>query len=105
MFDERSDKIITASQIEVAPNLKALFQFIMDNNFITEISDYHPEYLKIFPPDALAKLQTGDSGWEKMVPPEVTQIIKERGFFGYRPSSAAAASLFFGSTEFRPTAP
>src|SRR5213595_2227161 len=91
MIDERSDKIITASQIEVAPNLKALFQFIMDNNFITEISDYHPEYLKIFPPDALAKLQTGDSGWEKMVPPEVTQIIKERGFFGYRPSSAAAA--------------
>ena len=39
---------------------------------------------------ALAKLQTGDSGWEKMVPPEVTQIIKERGFFGYRRSSAAA---------------
>jgi hypothetical protein len=35
-------------------------------------------------------LQTGDSGWEKMVPPEVTQIITERGFFGYRPSSAAA---------------
>ena len=81
----------TASQIEVAPNLKALFQFIMDNNFITEITDYHPEYLKIFPPDALAKLQTGDSGWEKMVPPEVMQIIKERGFFGYCPSPAAAA--------------
>src|SRR6266568_3766229 len=91
MIHERSGKIITASQIEVAPNLKALFQFIMDNNFITEISDYHPEYLKIFPPDALAKLQPGDSGWEKMVPPEVTQIIKERGFFGYCPSSAAAA--------------
>src|SRR2546422_4534808 len=32
MIDERSGKIITASQIEVAPNLKALFQFIMDNN-------------------------------------------------------------------------
>src|SRR6266568_2174707 len=91
MIHERSGKIITASQIEVAPNLKALFQFIMDNNFITEITDYHPEYLKIFPPDALAKLQPGDSGWEKMVPPEVTQIIKERGFFGYCPSSAAAA--------------
>src|SRR5881296_2204512 len=91
MIDEATGKIITAHEIEVAPNLKALFRFIIDNNFITEISDYHPEYLKIFPPDALAKLQTGDSGWEKMVPPEVTQIIKERGFFGYRPSSAAAA--------------
>ena len=91
MIDERSGKIITASQIEVAPNLKALFQFIMDNNFIVEITDFHPEYLKIFPPDALSKLQTGDSSWEKMVPPEVMQIIKERGFFGYRQSSAAAA--------------
>ena len=91
MIDERSGKIITASQIEVAPNLKALFQFIMDNNFIVEITDYHPEYLRIFPPDALTRLQTGDSAWEKMVPPEVTQIIKQRGFFGYRPSSAAAA--------------
>jgi hypothetical protein len=91
MIDERSGKIITASQIEVAPNLKALFQFIMDNNFIVEITDYHPEYLTIFPPDALTKLQTGDSGWEKMVPPEVMRIIKQRVFFGYRPSSAAAA--------------
>jgi hypothetical protein len=36
-------------------------------------------------------LQTGDSGWEKMVPPEVAQIIKQRGFFGYQQSSAAAA--------------
>jgi hypothetical protein len=91
MIDESSGKIITASQIEVAPNLKALFQFIMDNNFITEITDYHPEYLEIFPPEVLAKLQTGDSSWEKMVPPEVTQIIKERRFFSYRASSAAAA--------------
>src|SRR5256714_8929974 len=48
MIDERSGKIITASQIEVAPNLTALFQFIMDNNFIVEITDYHPEYLTIF---------------------------------------------------------
>src|SRR5207244_5604088 len=91
MIEEASGKIITATQIEVAPNLKALFQFIMDNNIIVEITDYHPEYLTIFTPDSLTKLQTGDSGWEKMVPPEVMQIIKERGFFGYRPSSAAAA--------------
>ncbi|HEY4757321.1 MAG TPA: TonB-dependent receptor, partial [Chthoniobacterales bacterium] len=90
MIDEGTGKIVTARQINVAPNLKSLFRFILDNNFIAEIADYHCEYLSIFPPDALAKLQTGDSGWEKMVPPEVTQIIKERGFFGYRRSSAAA---------------
>jgi len=91
MIDEATGRIIPAHEIEVAPNLKALFRFIVDNNFIVEITDYHPEYLKIFPPDALVKLQRGDRDWEKMVPPEVSQIIKERGFFGYRASPAAAA--------------
>ena len=90
MIDERTGKIITAKQIKVAPNLKSLFQYLIDNNYIEEISDYHPEYLRIYPPDALAKLQTGDNTWEKMVPPEVTRMIKERGFFGCRPASAAA---------------
>src|SRR5205085_4683180 len=77
MIDEQSGKIITATQIEVAPNLRSLFDYLIDNNFITEISDYHREYLRIHPPEALTKLQRGDATWEKMVPPEVTQIIKQ----------------------------
>ena len=90
MIDEATGKIITARQIQVASNLKALFQYLIDNNHVDEITDYNPEYLKIHPPEALAKLQTGDTAWETMVPPEVTEIIKRRGFFGWRPSSAAA---------------
>ena len=43
----------------------------------------------IYPAAALAKLQSGDSGWERMVTPEVVQIIKEREFFGYRAPIAA----------------
>jgi hypothetical protein len=84
MIDEPSGKVVSATQIEVAPNLKSLFDYLIDNNFIMEVTDYHSEYLSILPPDALAKLQKGDSSWEKMVPAEVTRIIKERGFFGYR---------------------
>ena len=76
-------------QVEVAPNLRSLFQYLIDNQYIEEITEYHPEYLRIYPPDALAKLQSGDSGWEQMVPPEVVKIIKEREFFGYRPPKAA----------------
>jgi hypothetical protein len=90
MIDEVTGKIITAKQIQVAPNLRALFQYLIDNNHVDEITDYNPEYLKIHPPEALAKLQTGDVAWEKMVPPEVKEIIKQRGFFGWRPSSVAA---------------
>lgn len=86
--DETTGELITAKQLEVAPNLRHLYQYLIDNCFIQEITQYHREYLKIFPPDVLAKLQRGDPGWEKMVPAEVAQVIKERGFFGYRRSAA-----------------
>jgi len=90
MIDEGTGKIVTAKEVEVAPNLRSLFQYLIDNRFIEEISEYHAEYLRIHPPDALAKLQSGDDGWENMVPPEVVRIIKERKFFGYRGTKAAA---------------
>ena len=89
MIDEASGKIITATQIEVAPNLRSLFRYLIDNQCVQEITDYHPEYLRIHPPDVLAKLQSGDTGWERMVPPEVVHIIKNREFFGYRRPIAA----------------
>jgi len=44
--------------------------------------------LRIYPPDALAKLESGDSAWEPMIPPEVTKFIKARQFFGYRAFAA-----------------
>src|SRR5216110_1165524 len=89
MIDETSGKIVSATQVEVAPNLRSLFRYLIDNRYIEEITDYHPEYLRIYPPDALVKLQSGDGTWERMVPPEVVQIIKEREFFGYRAPVAA----------------
>ena len=89
MIDDRTGKVMTARGIEVAPNLRSLFQYVIDNRFIEEITDYNPKYLRIFPPDALAKLQSGDGDWEQMVPPEVVRIIKERQFFGYRPPKMA----------------
>ena len=89
MIDEGTGKIVSAKQLEVAPNLRSLFQYLIDNQFIEEIAHYHAEYLRIYPADALAKLQSGDSGWERMVPQEVVQIIKQREFFGYRTPVAA----------------
>ena len=88
MEDEKTGELITARDLEVAPNLRHLYQHLLLNNCIHEITDYHPEYLKIYPPDVLAKMRMGDAGWESMVPPEVAQIIKEREFFGYRRSAA-----------------
>jgi hypothetical protein len=84
MIDEATGELVTATKLEVASNLRSLFRYLIDNEFIQEVTDYNPEYLRIYPPDALAKLQSGDPAWEQMVPPEVAEIIKSRQFFGYR---------------------
>lgn len=83
-IDEKTGQIQTATELKVAPNLQSLFRYVVDNGFIVEIGDYNPQYLRIFPPDVLRRLQTGDDSWEGMVPPEVADLIKQRRFFGYR---------------------
>jgi len=89
MINEKTGKLITATQTAVAPNLHSLFQYLIDNRYIEEITDYRKEFLRIYPAAVLAKLKVGDQSWEEMVPPEVAQIIKEREFFGYRAAVAA----------------
>src|SRR5436853_80387 len=89
MIDEKSGAIVTATQVEVAPNLRSLFQYLIDNGSIKEISDYQKDFLRIYPPAVLAQLKAGDGSWEEMVPPEVVQMIKQRDFSGYRAEVAA----------------
>jgi hypothetical protein len=88
MIDEETGELVTAKKLEVAPNLRSLYRYLIENEFIQEITDYNSAYLRIHPPETLAKLQSGDPAWESMVPPEVTQMIKDRQFFGYRATAA-----------------
>src|SRR6058998_783728 len=88
-IDEATGKIVSATQIKVAPNLRSLFRYLIDNQCVQEIADYQKDFLRIYPPTVLAKLKAGDGSWEEMVPPEVVQIIKQREFFGYRAAVAA----------------
>lgn len=89
VIDETTGAILSATQVHVAPNLRALFQYLIDNRYIEEITDYRKDFLCIYPATVLAKLKAGDKSWEEMVPPEVARIIKEREFFGYRAAVAA----------------
>src|SRR4051794_15510540 len=88
-FDDETGELVTAAQTKVASNLRSLFRYLVENEFIQEITSYDREYLRIHPPEVLHKLQTGDATWEQMVPPEVAGIIKHHGFFGYRATVAA----------------
>jgi len=42
------------------------------------------KYLPIFSRDVLKRIATGDESWDEMVPSQVAEIIRRRGFFGYK---------------------
>lgn len=81
--ESRKRPLITAENLQVAPHLRDLYSYLLKNRCIECIRGYEENYLPIFSRDALAKLWTGDAGWEKMVPPQVAQLIKKRKLLGY----------------------
>jgi hypothetical protein len=39
--------------------------------------------LPIFSRDVLKRIASGDESWDEMVPTQVAEMIRQRGFFGY----------------------
>ena len=85
--DPASGAVITAGNLRVAPNLRHLYAYLYENQFIYSLREIHEEYLHILSKDVLAKIHTGDAAWDSMVPPQVAHIIRERHLFGWHPGS------------------
>jgi hypothetical protein len=83
MRDPAKDSVITASNLTVAPHLRHLYAYLVENRFIEDITEYNHTFLPIYSKEVIEKIRTGDAQWEQMVPTEVAQLIKERRLFGY----------------------
>ena len=80
----------TVQTVEVAPELRKLYGYLADRGSFVQLDNYQPKYLSIFSRDVLKRIADGDPAWEAMVPPQVAEVIKKRGFFGYaRPRETA----------------
>ncbi len=90
-LEPASGALITAGNMRVAPHLRHLYAYLIENLFIQGLRGFNENYLKIFSWEVLAKLQQGDSSWEEMVPPQVTALIKKRRLFGFQTAEEAAA--------------
>src|SRR5665213_849675 len=82
LLEPKTGALISAANLRVAPNLRHLHAYLVENRFIENLRDYDEAALSIFSRDVLQKLRTGDMSWEAMVPPQVAQIIRERNLFG-----------------------
>ncbi|HEY0710546.1 MAG TPA: TonB-dependent receptor, partial [Polyangia bacterium] len=88
LLDEQTNALTTVETLEVAPRLRKLYGYLVDNGYIRQLENFNKSYLNIFSRDALLKIQAGDPTWESMVPAEVGEVIKRRRFLGYRPAEA-----------------
>ena len=82
LLEAKTGALISAANLRVAPNLRHLHAYLIENRFIENLRDYDESVLSIFSRDVLQRLRSGDKSWESMVPPQVAQMIRERNLFG-----------------------
>jgi hypothetical protein len=85
--DPATGALLTAANLPVAPHLRHLHGYLLENQFLQDLRGYDESCLGISVNDVLAKLQAGDPAWEGLVPAPVAQRIKQRNLFRHRPGS------------------
>jgi hypothetical protein len=89
-YDAATDRLVTAETFAVAPNLKHLYEHLLENRFIQPISRFNEQLVRIRRLDVLQKIQTGHSTWEALVPPPIVEVIKKKRLFGYQENRVPA---------------
>jgi hypothetical protein len=77
------DELKTVDDIKVRPELQPLYDYLAGRGSFVHLDNYRSEFLPIFSRDVLRRIAANDDSWETMVPPDVAELIKRRGFFGY----------------------
>jgi hypothetical protein len=88
-LDPQTGSLITAGNLRVAPHLRHLYAYLVENRLIESLRDYDEKHLTILSRDVLKRLRAGDPSWETMVPREVSEIIKRRKLLGYTEKTRA----------------
>lgn len=85
--DQATGAIITAGNLRVAPHLRHLYTYLVENLSIQALQDCDESCLPIFSRDVLTKIRSGDPSWQAAVPDQVAALIIERKMFGWQPPS------------------
>ena len=83
-LDKKTGELITVDNLQLAPEIRKLYQYLVDKGCIAQLDAYDPQHLETFSREVLRQIQAGDPAWIEQVPEEVAELIQRRGFFGYR---------------------
>jgi hypothetical protein len=84
LLDRQSGELTTVQNLKVAAELRKLYEYLVDKGEIEQLDNYNPAYLSIFSRDVIQQIKEGNNAWSDHVPPEVAEVIRRRGFFGYK---------------------
>jgi hypothetical protein len=80
---QEGDELQTINTIKVESELQPLYDYLVGRGSFVQLDNFNPAYLSIFSRDVLKRIASGDESWNEMVPTEVAEMIRQRGFFGY----------------------
>lgn len=79
----KGEELITSQNLMLADDIKILYQYLMQNRMIIDITDANKEWLWINSQVVIKIIREGLPGWERMVPKYIEKKIKEKKLFGY----------------------
>lgn len=86
-LNQEQTEILTLENIELPQGIRFLFRFLIDQKLVEQIRGYNADILSIIPHGVYTKIKNGEPAWEEYLPPALTEIIKEKGLFYYKPEA------------------
>ncbi len=81
--DPATGNLKTVENVDMPVNVQGLYRHIVQGGRIRQLDNFNADVLHIFSRDILKRIKAGDSSWDSMVPAEIADVIRKRGFFGY----------------------
>ncbi|HAZ14593.1 MAG: hypothetical protein A2X86_00835 [Bdellovibrionales bacterium GWA2_49_15] len=82
--DEKTGEIITVKNCHVSEKVRGLLGYLIEMGSFVDIENYNKDYLEIWSRTVLRMIENGEPGLEKMLPPVVIKVLKEKKLFGYK---------------------
>ncbi len=82
-LQEGSGELMNTQNLPVPEGVKFIYQHLVDAKHIVDVANPDTEHLHIFSKEVFRMIQSGEKGWEPMVPNKVAQLIKDKYLFGY----------------------
>jgi hypothetical protein len=76
-------ELITLNNLDISEGNEPLLKYLKANDKVEDIRNANLELLHINADDLLSQIQSGESGWEQLVPERVAAMIKANCLFDY----------------------